>query len=184
MAHLGELYRLNGEGRELGLHLCQQAVRLKRDDAELWRMLGDSYLDVGNLDAAAQAIEESLSLAPADAQGMWLAAQIYLQKKNIRRARYWLNRARKLHTISGKFGEAVAKALAGLHEAQEAANKAARASKAKAAKAAEDKAVKASKSKLSQTVEAKTSGKTSPSASKVSGTAKKSSPKNSGKTGK
>ncbi len=200
MAHLGELYRLNGEGRELGLHLCQQAVRLKRDDAELWRMLGDCYLDAGNLDAAAQAIEECLNLAPADAQGMWLAAQVYLQKKNIKRARYWLNRARKLHTISGKFGEAVAKALAGLHAAQEAASKAAKAgkskadkgivhpvvaevaktSKAKTDKTATAKAAKASRSKAAKTAD----GKTSSSASKVSGTAKKGSPKNSGKTGK
>ena len=34
LAHLGALYRLHGESPELGLHFCQQAVRLKWDDTE------------------------------------------------------------------------------------------------------------------------------------------------------
>ncbi|AVD71466.1 tetratricopeptide repeat protein [Desulfobulbus oralis] len=114
LAHLGALYRLHGEGPELGLHFCQQAVRLKWDDAELWHILGDCYLDCGSLDAATRAARQCLRLDPANARGMWLAAQINVQKKNPSQARYWLNRIRKLHTITWEFRESIARALAGL----------------------------------------------------------------------
>ena len=114
MGHLGGLYRECGEGPELGLRLCRQAVRLKRDRADLWRVLAREYLAGGNLDAADDALQQCLRLDREDAEAMWLAARICLEKKNARQARNWLNRAVKLHTISGALQERIARTLAEL----------------------------------------------------------------------
>lgn len=114
MGHLGWLYQLSGEGDDLGLHFCEQAIRLERNHASLWRILGRSYFKHSNLDAAAEATEHCLRLKRTDAEAMWLAAQICLQKKNTKRARYWLNRASKLHTISGERKNEIARALAAI----------------------------------------------------------------------
>ncbi|NLZ17610.1 MAG: tetratricopeptide repeat protein [Desulfobulbaceae bacterium] len=112
MGHLGGLYQKSGEGDDLGLHFCEQAIRLERNSPSLWRILGSSYFKQGNLGAAAEAAEHCLRLKHTDAEAMWLAAQICLQKKNTKQARYWLNRASKLHTINNECKDAITRALA------------------------------------------------------------------------
>ncbi len=114
LGHLGGLYLSSGEGKDLGLHLCQQAVRLRPQDAVLWRLLTAGYVGQGNWEAAAMAIERCLRLRSDDAQSMLLAATICQQKKNDSQARYWLNRAMKLHTISAELRNELTQALAGL----------------------------------------------------------------------
>ncbi len=114
LGHLGGLYLSGGEGEDLGLHLCQQAVRLKPRDAVLWRLLTKGYVGQGNWEAAAVAIEHCLRLRADDANAMLLAAKICQQKKNVSQARYWLNRAMKLHTISAELRNELTHALAGL----------------------------------------------------------------------
>ncbi len=112
LGHLGGLYQVSGEGQDLGLHFCKQAIRLERNDASLWRILAQSLLTHGNFEAAAEAIRQCLRLNRLDARAMWLGAQIYLKKKNEKEARYWLNRALKLHTISKKLKEQIIRTLA------------------------------------------------------------------------
>ena len=114
MGHLGGLYQLSGEGEDLGLHFCEQAIRLERNHPSLWRILGKNHLKRGNLEAAEEAIGKCLLLDRTDGEGMWIAAQISLQKKNTRRARSWLNRASKLHTISEACKNDIARTLAEL----------------------------------------------------------------------
>lgn len=114
LGHLGGLYQLSGEGFDLGLHFCQQAIRLERNDASLWRILAKSHLLHGNLEAASEASSQCLRLNRADAAAMLLNAQIALQKKKDKEARYWLNRALKLHTITEELKEQVTRTLADL----------------------------------------------------------------------
>lgn len=116
LGHLGGLYQLSGEGQELGLHLCRQAIRLERNDSSLWRILAWSHFTQGNVAAAAEALRHCLRLNRLDARALWLGAQIALQKKNEKEARYWLNRALKLHTISEEQKEQLHRNLAELAE--------------------------------------------------------------------
>lgn len=114
LGHLGALYLKRGEGEELGLHLCQQAVRLTPHDTVLWRLLAQGYATQKNWEAAAMAIDRCLPPGSRDAKAMLLAAEICRQKKNASQARYWLNRAMKLHTISAELRNELTQALAGL----------------------------------------------------------------------
>lgn len=114
MGHLGGLYLASGEGEELGLHLCEQAVNLEQHNPVLWRLLGKAYYGLAKTEAAFEAAKQSLRLQPACAEGMLLAAKICLQKKNIPRARYWLNRAMKLHTINPELAHEITRTLAKL----------------------------------------------------------------------
>ncbi len=114
LGHLGGLYQVSGEGQDLGLHLCRQAIRLEQNDASLWNLLAWCHFNEGNMEAAAEAIRHSLRLNRLDARAMNLTAQIALQKKNDKEARYWLNRALKLHTISEEQKEQIRRSLAEL----------------------------------------------------------------------
>lgn len=111
LGHLGDLYRLSGEGADLGLRFCRRAVRLNPEDAGLRRILGECLLACGNPDEAEEEARACLRLKADDGEGLWLLARVLIQKKNGREARILLNRALKLHTIGGDIKKRVARAL-------------------------------------------------------------------------
>ena len=114
LGHLGDLYRLSGEGAELGLRFCRRAVQLHPEDAGLQRILGECLLAGGSREEAEEAARRCLRLKPDDGEGLWLLARILIQKKNAAEARKLLNRAMKLHTMDKALKQETARALAKL----------------------------------------------------------------------
>lgn len=71
---LGELYLLNGEGEEIALALCRQAVELAGEQGEYWRRLGWVQRSLGQTAAAKESLRRALALCRRDTlAARWLA---------------------------------------------------------------------------------------------------------------
>ena len=71
---LGELYLLNGEGDEIALALCRQAVELDGELGESWRRLGWVQWRLGQREAATVSLGRALALCRRDPlAAQWLA---------------------------------------------------------------------------------------------------------------
>ncbi len=92
---LGELYLLNGEGDEIALSLCRQAVNLNGERGGNWRRLGWVQWRLGRLDEAVVALRRALGLERRDYRAAsWLGA-IYQQRGRSRLARQMRFRAKR-----------------------------------------------------------------------------------------
>ena len=96
MSLLGELYLHNGEGDDIALSLCRQAVELDAGRSESWRRLGWVQWRLGRLNEAAVALERGLRLHRRDPLAISWLGEVMVQLGQVRRARQLQARARRL----------------------------------------------------------------------------------------
>lgn len=74
---LGELYAQGGEGLDIGLTLCRQAVEIDAENWQYWLRLGKLLLADGQLVPAQEALESLLALAPRQIDVFVFQARLY-----------------------------------------------------------------------------------------------------------
>lgn len=74
---LGELYAEGGEGLDIGLTFCQQAVEIDREHWPSWLRLGKLFLKNAQLDEAHHALEKMLALQPQEFEPFLFQANLY-----------------------------------------------------------------------------------------------------------
>ncbi|MFU8819228.1 MAG: tetratricopeptide repeat protein [Desulfurivibrio sp.] len=93
---LGELYLLNGEGEDIALSLCRQAVELDGERGDYWRRLGWVQWRRGEIVAAEESLARALSLCRRDSLAARWLAEIYRQQGRQRQAERISARANRM----------------------------------------------------------------------------------------
>ena len=95
MSLLGELYLHNGEGDDIALSLCRQAVELDGKRSEGWRRLGWVQWRLGQLDEALETLSRCLRLNRRDHLAAAWLGEIHEQLGRPSRARQMYDKARR-----------------------------------------------------------------------------------------
>src|SRR3989344_3963684 len=84
----------------------EQAILLKRDDADLFFTLANVYLTLTEYEEAKAALQEAIRLQPEFPEAYYNLAGLYAQEEKKQEARTHLNKALELYRRQGKFLEA------------------------------------------------------------------------------
>ena len=84
----------------------EQAILLKRDDADLFFTLANVYLTLTEYEEAKAALQEAIRLQPEFPEAYYNLAGLYAQEEKRQEARTHLNKALELYRRQGKFLEA------------------------------------------------------------------------------
>ena len=93
---LGELYLLNGEGEDVALSLCRQAVELDGERGDSWRRLGWVHWRRGEIAAAEEALARALRLSRHDVVAAAWLEEIYRSQGRVRSAKRIAARAGRM----------------------------------------------------------------------------------------
>ncbi|MDH5297465.1 MAG: tetratricopeptide repeat protein [Desulfobulbaceae bacterium] len=109
---LGELYAEAGQGDEIALSLCRQAVELDDGKWQPWYRLGVVQLRLGDGGAALASLKQGLRFDRHNLDILMLLGRVYAQAGQVRQARRMYERVLRLRPDHGKAAPALAE-LAG-----------------------------------------------------------------------
>jgi tetratricopeptide (TPR) repeat protein len=109
---LGELYGVEGQGEEIALSLCRQAVELDDSQSEHWRRLGSIQWLRGEEAKAVFAVNQSLRLDRRNFAALRLQGEIFERRGRVANARRTYERMLKIRPGDQEAPEAL-KRLAG-----------------------------------------------------------------------
>ena len=96
LSMLGELYALAGEGDDIAVSLCRQAIELDDSQAEYWYRLGWVQSRLGEIQEAIASLKKSIRCDGKNATAALLLGQLYEKQGKARRAKQMYERVLRL----------------------------------------------------------------------------------------
>ncbi len=107
LSMLGELYAMEGEGDDIALALCRQAIELDDSHAEYWRRLGWLQSRLNNGREATAALKKSLQCDRRNTDAAFMLGKIYERQGRVRRAKEMYERVLRIEPGHGQANAAL-----------------------------------------------------------------------------